>query len=349
VTDPALTPSPPSALSRPASVPAPELPARPLDHAEAKARPALAKGSPVRQERPIIANSPTTGVQRRARSEAQPTSGGRATMGGQSRPQGPRQIVVPEPVRASLRETVGEPPSHVTVHEGAAAAQQTDAVNAEAFTQHGQIYFAADAPVESERGQQLLAHELTHVMQQHGRGSSMPGENTDEGQQLEHAARRVEDHMVHGRSEPIRPVALDSKAGEPAPLHHRITPNGERSSAMGATSTQTPQSSAPSVQHQGSLAPAPSATDAGVQRSPREPTHAILDGIGKATSSALTKTRESLLGQLEQEFAGPPKSKKDPDSRAKRLERQAAELYPYLQRRLRAELVRDLERRGRLS
>ncbi len=85
-----------------------------------------------------------------------------------------------------------------------------------------------------------------------------------------------------------------------------------------------------------------------MQRAAREPSRGILDGIGSATTSAWSKTRESLMGQLEQDFAGPPKSKKDADSRAKRLERQAAELYPYLQRRLRAELVRDLERRGRL-
>lgn len=89
-------------------------------------------------------------------------------------------------------------------------------------------------------------------------------------------------------------------------------------------------------------------SDAGVQRAAREPSRGILDGIGGAASAGWSKTRESLLGQLEQDFAGPSKSKKDPDSRAKRLERQAAELYPYLQRRLRAELVRDLERRGRL-
>ena len=88
--------------------------------------------------------------------------------------------------------------------------------------------------------------------------------------------------------------------------------------------------------------------DFGVQRKVREPSRAILDGVGDAASSAWSKSKESLYGQLEQEFSGPTAKKKDPDSRAKRLERQAAELYPYLRRRLRAELVRDLERRGRL-
>jgi len=263
--------------------------------------------------------------------------------------------VVPEPVRPTLRATVGEPPSHVTVHEGEAAAQQANAAIAEAFTRDGKIFFASDAPVASDRGQQLLAHELTHVMQQQGRGSSMPGEHTDEGQQLEHAARRVENHMAKGRNEPIRPVALAPKAVEiePSQLHHRITAKSDPapSAVTASTTSISPTSSSNTragMQQHAPHSAEPSVFDAAVQRAAREPSRGVLDGIGSATSSAWSKTRESLLGQLEQDFAGPPKSKKDADSRAKRLERQATELYPYLQRRLRAELVRDLERRGRL-
>ena len=302
-----------------------------------------------RAERPILGSGAATGIQRRAREGNGPSAGGLANLGAAPQPkvQGPRQIVVPEPVRQSLRSTVGEPPSHVTVHEGEAAAQQANAVNAEAFTKNGQIFFASDAPVASDRGQQLLAHELTHVMQQQGRGSSMPGEHTDEGQQLEHAARRVEEHMAVGRSEPIRPT----------PLHHRVTGKNDSApsaaTAFGTSSMNLPaQTTRPGMQQHAPSYSESSAFDAGVQRAAREPSRGILDGIGSATTSAATsawsKTRESLMGQLEQDFAGPPKSKKDADSRAKRLERQAAELYPYLQRRLRAELVRDLERRGRL-
>ena len=302
-----------------------------------------------RAERPILGSGASTGIQRRAREGNGPSAGGLANLGAAPQPkvQGPRQIVVPEPVRQSLRSTVGEPPSHVTVHEGESAAQQANAVNAEAFTKNGQIFFASDAPVASDRGQQLLAHELTHVMQQQGRGSSMPGEHTDEGQQLEHAARRVEEHMAVGRSEPIRPT----------PLHHRVTGKSDSApsaaTAFGTSSMNLPaQTTRPGMQQHAPSYSESSAFDAGVQRAAREPSRGILDGIGSATTSAATsawsKTRESLMGQLEQDFAGPPKSKKDADSRAKRLERQAAELYPYLQRRLRAELVRDLERRGRL-
>ena len=261
-------------------------------------------------------------------------------------------MAVPEPVRQILRETVGEPPAHVTVHEGGAAGEMTDSVNAEAFTRDGQIYFANDAPVDSPRGQQLLAHELTHVIQQQGRAGSMPGEHTDEGQDLERAARQVEDHMVNGRGRSARAVVRAPKpeGEEPTPLHHRtgsMDAPSMRASGGGAVTSSGSQGISPAGG--GSIvSSAAHGVDAGVQRKAREPSRAILDGIGDTASKAWSKSRETLLGQLEQEFSGPPKSNKEPDSRAKQLERQAADLYPYLRRRLRAELVRDLERRGRL-
>lgn len=308
--------------------------------------------------RPTLASSGRTGIQRRERSRAAggdaSQSGGLAALGSMPEPrvQGPRRIAVPEPVRQILRETVGEPPAHVTVHEGGAAGQMTDSVNAEAFTRDGQIYFANDAPVDSARGQQLLAHELTHVIQQQGRSGSMPGEHTDEGQDLERAARQVEDHMVHGRGRSARVVVRAPKAEgeEPTPLHHRTGSMDAPSMRTGGAGAVTSSGSQAITQSSGNTISSSSThgVDAGVQRKAREPSRGILDGIGDTASKAWSKSRESLLGQLEQEFSGPPKSNKEPDSRAKQLERQAADLYPYLRRRLRAELVRDLERRGRL-
>jgi hypothetical protein len=266
--------------------------------------------------------------------------------------QGPRRIEVPETVRHTLRTTVGEPPSHVTVHEGVSAANMTDAVNAEAFTHQGQIYFADDAPVASERGQQLLAHELTHVMQQQGRSASMPGEHTDEGRHLEQAARLVEDRMAQGPDATVQPVPMTPRAekNEAPQLHHRVTPASAPAAGAQTASPPTAASSSNAISTRAGsdVSQQYSGGDFGVQRKVREPSKAILDGVGDVASSAWSKTRESLYGQLEQEFTGPTRAKKDPDSRAKRLERQAAELYPYLRRRLRAELVRDLERRGRL-
>ena len=266
--------------------------------------------------------------------------------------QGPRRIEVPESVRHTLRTTVGEPPSHVTVHEGSSAADMTNAVNAEAFTHQGQIYFADDAPVASERGQQLLAHELTHVMQQQGRSASMPGEHTNEGRHMEQAARLVEDRMAQGPDAPVQPVAMTPRAekSEAPQLHHRVTPASApwTGAPVASPTSAAPTNSAVSARSISDVSEQHSGADFGVQRKVREPSKAILDGVGDVASSAWSKTRESLYGQLEQEFTGPTRTKKDADSRAKRLERQAAELYPYLRRRLRAELVRDLERRGRL-
>jgi len=228
----------------------------------------------------------------------------------------------------------------------------TDAVNAEAFTHQGQIYMAGDAPLASERGQQLLAHELTHVMQQQGRSASMPGEHTDEGQHMEQAARVVEERMAHTSDTTVKPVPVNRKAdsNEAPQLHHRVTPASApwAGSSAPAPASAAPSSNAMSIRAGSDASHQNGGSDFGVQRKAREPSRAILDGVSDAASSAWSKSKESLYGQLEQEFSGPTGVKKDPDSRAKRLERQAAELYPYLRRRLRAELVRDLERRGRL-
>jgi hypothetical protein len=228
----------------------------------------------------------------------------------------------------------------------------TDAVNAEAFTHQGQIYMAGDTPLASERGQELLAHELTHVMQQQGRSASMPGEQTDEGQHMEQAARLVEERMAHKSDTTIKPVPVNRRAdnNEAPQLHHRVSaaPAPWAGASAPSPASAAPSSNAMSIRAGSETSHQHGGSDFGVQRKAREPSRAILDGVGDAASSAWSKSKESLYGQLEQEFSGPTGRKKDPDSRAKRLERQAAELYPYLRRRLRAELVRDLERRGRL-
>jgi hypothetical protein len=226
----------------------------------------------------------------------------------------------------------------------------TDAVNAEAFTHQGQIYMAGDTPLASERGQELLAHELTHVMQQQGRSASMPGEQTDEGQHMEQAARLVEERMAHKSDTTIKPVPVNRRTdnNEAPQLHHRVSAAPAPWVGAPAPAIAAPSSNAMSPRSGFEISHSHSQGDFGVQRKVREPSRAILDGVGDAASSAWSKSKESLYGQLEQEFSGPTATKKDPDSRAKRLERQAAELYPYLRRRLRAELVRDLERRGRL-
>jgi hypothetical protein len=70
----------------------------------------------------------------------------------------------------------------VRVHTGAEAAAGAKALNAEAFTVGQDIMFAESAfQPGTERGQRLVAHELTHVVQQEGAtGEPAPEERRDQ-------------------------------------------------------------------------------------------------------------------------------------------------------------------------
>jgi hypothetical protein len=71
--------------------------------------------------------------------------------------------------RGLMESRFGQDFAGVRVHTGAEAAAGAKALNAEAFTVGQDIVFA-DSAFEpgTERGQQLMAHELTHVVQQEG-------------------------------------------------------------------------------------------------------------------------------------------------------------------------------------
>jgi hypothetical protein len=76
---------------------------------------------------------------------------------------------LPRPVRHDFERHFGEAFDDVRVHRDAAAAAFADQIQAQAFTYGSHVYFDAGrfAP-ETGAGQELLAHELTHVVQQRG-------------------------------------------------------------------------------------------------------------------------------------------------------------------------------------
>ncbi len=76
-------------------------------------------------------------------------------------------------LRQDMEQRFGHDFSRVHVHTGSAAEQSTRDVNADAYTVGTEIVFGARkfAP-ESREGKGLLAHELTHVVQQEGRSAS---------------------------------------------------------------------------------------------------------------------------------------------------------------------------------
>ena len=66
-------------------------------------------------------------------------------------------------------EPLGDSLADVRVHTDATAADLSDAVSARAFTTGSDVYFAqGEYRPGSAEGDRLLAHELTHVVQQRG-------------------------------------------------------------------------------------------------------------------------------------------------------------------------------------
>ena len=122
-------------------------------------------------------------------------------------------------IRSSIEREVGSSPASIEVRQGPAADRRAREFNAEAFTDGGVVHLAADRPLTSARGRQLLAHEATHVVQQ-------TSGNTAGRDDLEHQARRVESN-AGGPPAPARPTpspAGGSFAASAPALSPRRTP-----------------------------------------------------------------------------------------------------------------------------
>ncbi len=71
--------------------------------------------------------------------------------------------------RAYMEDRIGADVSGVRLHTGASSEQLNREVDAQAFTHGRDIYLGASAPdLGSDPGKKLLAHELTHTLQQGG-------------------------------------------------------------------------------------------------------------------------------------------------------------------------------------
>jgi hypothetical protein len=78
-------------------------------------------------------------------------------------------------VRGRFSTGLGDPLSDVRVHTDAGADQLAQAVSARAFTTGSDVFFASgEYRPGSSDGDRLIAHELTHVVQQRGAPTSGP-------------------------------------------------------------------------------------------------------------------------------------------------------------------------------
>lgn len=102
-------------------------------------------------------------------------------------------------VRSRMESAFGEGFGDVRVHAGKGAGDAAGQLDARAFTRGRDIYFREGEYNPSTReGQELLAHELTHVVQQRG-GSSARGASVGAvGDGFEHEADEVAASVMRG-------------------------------------------------------------------------------------------------------------------------------------------------------
>lgn len=99
-------------------------------------------------------------------------------------------------VRDKMSSGLGDPLNDVRVHDGPEAHGLARSVSARAFAVGNDLFFAdgEHRPGTSD-GDRLLAHELTHVVQQRGAPTSGPLTVSQPGDSLEREADRAADEL----------------------------------------------------------------------------------------------------------------------------------------------------------
>lgn len=140
------------------------------------------------------------------------------------------------PVRNQMETGFGADFSGVRVHNNSQSAQLANDIKAQAFT-HGQdIYFnKGKLDTQSQAGKRLLAHELSHTLQQKGRpGYFARMEETGEGQDAEETALPGLGDLFRRRpAGPPRIVNKVIKGMGTFGAHDRFDPHGFNQSPAG--------------------------------------------------------------------------------------------------------------------
>ena len=229
---------------------------------------------------------------------------------------------LPDAVRRRMENELGISLAGVRVHADAVAAQAARAVRAEAFTVGEDIFFAEGTYDPGSRaGQKLLAHELTHVLQNlQGRSDtggavrvSQPGDALE--QEADQVAERVDGMHVGeahaGHSEVPEAPAGDAHAlrGEPAParpvrrnqaVFARPTRVQPARPASGARTLQRKAARPRAEVRDGDPATIQPTLRRVVQRVPSQPSHAVGDARGtfKHQLTHATEQTDARLGTL---------------------------------------------------
>ena len=139
----------------------------------------------------------------------------------------PRQSTQREQAPRAVAAAVGRlhraDVSDVRIERGEEAERLSSAANARAVTRGGEVFIpASEGSLESGRGGGLLAHELTHVVQQRRLGKSVPLEHSPGGRRLENEASMTERHV---RGDLGAPAPAPAASEPPAPAPQAQTPS----------------------------------------------------------------------------------------------------------------------------
>jgi hypothetical protein len=130
-----------------------------------------------------------------------------------------------EPVRADMEQRLGHDFRDVKVHDDGAAHESAKAVNAHAYTVGSHVVFQRDTyDPGSHAGRTMLAHELTHVVQQRsGPVSGTPMGNgvkvSDPSDSFEREAAATADRVMSAPSPVQRDEAGDEEEVQGAFVH----------------------------------------------------------------------------------------------------------------------------------
>ncbi|MBD2358718.1 DUF4157 domain-containing protein [Tolypothrix sp. FACHB-123] len=129
---------------------------------------------------------------------------------------------LPDPVRSSMENAFGADFSGVKIHADTHADKLNRSIQARAFTTGQDVFFRhGEFALGSKRGQELLAHELTHVVQQNGNAvqpKSLPKQENNKKNKLQSKTKHNEsaepavitEQKVQGRSNHLAPTAASA-------------------------------------------------------------------------------------------------------------------------------------------
>jgi hypothetical protein len=245
---------------------------------------------------------------------------------------------LPNTVQRKMSDTFGAKFDHVRVHTDSQAAASAQQMGAEAYTVGSNIFFNSGRyQPDSPSGQALIAHELTHVVQQAhlpSLGNGRVLETSTHGQNLEREAIQNERLMLNHLTTSQKNENTRSAGETSLSIVNRIpSPPPTTTSKPISTPSFTPNEIVRMVQSgqlQTSGLPSSSTSDEGVVERTRQRSNAI---VAADKEDSIKK----LEGKKEDKTFSYGKDIKDDD-----IERVAAIVY----RMLRSRLILDGERHG---